>query len=195
MHGIENSACAVAFKEWAIVCEALAQGRQTIILRKGGIHEGREGFRVAHPQFWLLPTRFHASPGALVSAAEDFRDAAAALNRDDAFGVRYLAVVEEVCELTRESDALALSGLHVWADATVRERFYYKRPGLYCLLVRIYIAGQTTWIEDSPQIAGCRSWVDLPGPLPTSNLTAALDGELFAARCAEVHSRWASTRH
>ena len=34
----------IAFKEWAIICEALGAGVQSIILRKGGIHEGREGF-------------------------------------------------------------------------------------------------------------------------------------------------------
>jgi hypothetical protein len=43
--------CSIAFKEWAAVCEALAAGRQTIILRKGGIQEGREGFRVQHGEF------------------------------------------------------------------------------------------------------------------------------------------------
>ena len=32
--------CAVAFKEWAGVCDALLQGRQAIIIRKGGISEG-----------------------------------------------------------------------------------------------------------------------------------------------------------
>ena len=29
-----------AFKEWAAVCAALDSGRQTLILRKGGLHEG-----------------------------------------------------------------------------------------------------------------------------------------------------------
>ena len=31
----------IGFKEWAIVCEALGRGRQSVILRKGGIAEGR----------------------------------------------------------------------------------------------------------------------------------------------------------
>ena len=59
-----------AFKEWAVVCAALGNRRQTIILRKGGIDEGREGFRVKHKEFWLLPTRFHQAAGALVPDAE-----------------------------------------------------------------------------------------------------------------------------
>ena len=51
----------IGFKEWQVVCDALAEGRQTVILRKGGIHEGREGFSFAHERFYLFPTRFHAT--------------------------------------------------------------------------------------------------------------------------------------
>ena len=42
------------------MCKALEEGRQSLILRKGGIHEGREGFSFAHDEFVLFPTRFHA---------------------------------------------------------------------------------------------------------------------------------------
>ncbi len=54
--GIPES-CAVAFKEWADVCAALLDGRQSLILRKGGIEEGPGGFRPEHAAFWLYPTR------------------------------------------------------------------------------------------------------------------------------------------
>ena len=47
------------FKEWALVCEALGRGEQTILLRKGGIAEGREGFGFRHDEFFLFPTFFH----------------------------------------------------------------------------------------------------------------------------------------
>ena len=47
------------FKEWAVIVEALGQGEQIVILRKGGIAEGRDGFRAEHERFWLFPTRFH----------------------------------------------------------------------------------------------------------------------------------------
>ena len=48
-----------ALKEWAVVCRALETGRQSILLRKGGIDEGPHGFRMRYREFWLLPTRFH----------------------------------------------------------------------------------------------------------------------------------------
>ena len=48
-----------AFKEWEGIVEALGHGAQILILRKGGIAEGRAGFQVKHPKFWLFPTGYH----------------------------------------------------------------------------------------------------------------------------------------
>src|SRR3982751_5907895 len=52
----------IGFKEWSVVCEALGHGRQSIILRKGGVAEGREGFSFKHSKFFLFPTWFHEQP-------------------------------------------------------------------------------------------------------------------------------------
>jgi len=49
-----------AFKEWSLVCRAIGTGLTSLILRKGGIHEGRRGFHFDHDAFWLFPTSFHA---------------------------------------------------------------------------------------------------------------------------------------
>src|SRR5438270_4902540 len=48
-----------ALKEWAVICAALAEGRQAILLRKGGIAEAGGEFRVEHTRFWLYPTYVH----------------------------------------------------------------------------------------------------------------------------------------
>ena len=42
-----------------MVCDALGRGEQSIILRKGGIAEGRKGFSFRHREFFLFPTFFH----------------------------------------------------------------------------------------------------------------------------------------
>jgi len=49
----------IAFKEWAVICRALALGRQAMILRKGGIAEVGGEFRPEHERFWLYPTYLH----------------------------------------------------------------------------------------------------------------------------------------
>ena len=51
--------CQVALKEWAVTVDALAQGTQILLLRKGGIHEEGKDFRVIHPEFLLYPTYEH----------------------------------------------------------------------------------------------------------------------------------------
>src|SRR5271163_3110147 len=53
------SLMSIGFKEWTLICEALGSGAQSIILRKGGIAEGRAGFRFQHDEFFLFPTLFH----------------------------------------------------------------------------------------------------------------------------------------
>ena len=50
-----------ALKEWAVVCRALEEGRQVLLLRKGGILEYRQGFKVEHNRFMLFPTYEHQS--------------------------------------------------------------------------------------------------------------------------------------
>jgi len=179
--------CAVAFKEWAVVCAALAAGRQSIILRKGGIHEGREGFRVQHSTFWLYPTNFHQQPEHLSYDAGEFLSAAAAQQPPPGeFHLRQLAVVDQVIQLEQEAQAHALRGLHIWSDSTVRERFHYRQPGLFLLLVRVFLRETPHIIQETPKMAGCRSWVDLPQPLPTAGLKPVLSDAEFAARKASV---------
>src|SRR5687768_14259909 len=51
----------IALKEWAIVCKALEEGKQMLLLRKGGIMEYRKGFEVKHNEFLLYPTFEHQS--------------------------------------------------------------------------------------------------------------------------------------
>ena len=47
-----------ALKEWSAVVRALLDGRQRVLLRKGGIHEKR--FEVAAQEFLLFPTVAHS---------------------------------------------------------------------------------------------------------------------------------------
>jgi hypothetical protein len=49
----------VGFKEWSLVCDALGRGTQSVILRKGGIAEGRRGFSFRYREFFLFPTLIH----------------------------------------------------------------------------------------------------------------------------------------
>jgi hypothetical protein len=179
--------CSIAFKEWAAVCEALAAGRQAIILRKGGIHEGREGFRVQHERFWLYPTNFHQQAECLSpDAAEFIRRAAQSRPASGQVPIRLLADVHAVHELPTEASALRLAGEHLWSAATVRQRFAYRRPGLCLLVMRIFARSEAVLVTESAAMAGCKSWVELPEAISTDGLAAVLSDAEFAERVARI---------
>src|SRR3954465_5772349 len=61
----------VALKEWQIVCDALASGRQILLLRKGGILEAIGGFELEHREFLLFPTFVHQNCEMIKSGARE----------------------------------------------------------------------------------------------------------------------------
>lgn len=182
--------CNFAFKEWAAVCEALAAGRQTIILRKGGIHEEIQGFRIAaHRGFWLYPTNFHQLAEDLTSdAGEYINRAATAVPPPGQIRLRLFAELHWLTELTTEQAALRLADLHVWSEATVRRRFAYRHPLLFLLGVRVYSLKEHVLVPESAQLAGCKSWVTLPEPISTEGLQPVVSESEWFAMSKAVHS-------
>ena len=183
------SANNIAFKEWAAICAALGSGRQSLIIRKGGIHEGRDGFRVAHGEFWLFPSYLHEAAAALEPDAVKFLEQAeAARPAEGLLRLAHYAVATDVFEVHDERRLAHLAGQHVWSPQTVSERFHYRRPGLFVLTVRIFARERAYVIPDSPHFAGCRSWVDLPVELSTADLVSVLTDEEFDSRRQRVRA-------
>jgi hypothetical protein len=146
-------------KEWAIVCEAMGRGEQSVIVRKGGIAEGRSGFAFRHSEFFLFPTFFHEQvdkvrvDGAVVPAT-----------RAGEIEIRFCAKVIAAAHITSWETAAALEPLHILQPSVVRERFDYdEAPGLHAALVRVYRLAPGWIFPDAPRYGGCRSWVTLPG--------------------------------
>ena len=175
-----------AFKEWAVVCAALASGRQTLILRKGGIHEGREGFRVEHREFWLFPTGFHQQRDEIISEAWPLLDEVQSRGQPSGISLDLCAVVEDVHHVLDRAALSRLSGRHVWSEATVEQRFQYRTLGLFALVVRVFRRPTPFEIADSPHFAGCKSWVDLPSSLSTTGLQPVLDDTTFENQRREI---------
>src|SRR5256885_120315 len=110
----------VGFKEWALVCEALGAGRQSVLLRKGGIAEGRDGFGFRHSEFFLFPTFFHEQVVKVREPAATIPSA-----REGQIEIRYFAKLQAQREITDWTEAAALEPLHILAEPVVRERFKY----------------------------------------------------------------------
>ncbi|NJL19331.1 MAG: DUF1802 family protein [Bdellovibrionaceae bacterium] len=147
----------VGYKEWSGVCEALGAGAQTLLLRKGGIAEGKSGFAFRHPRFYLLPTLFHQQAGLLrwESGGEKERDEAGC------WLVRYEVELLQEAELRHWEEVEALSPYHVWQESVVRERFLDKGvPSIRAALVRVRKLERTWPWEEGSDLSGCRSWVE-----------------------------------
>jgi hypothetical protein len=174
-----NPICNIAFKEWAAVCEALAAGRQTIILRKGGLQDEIQGARMAaHQGFWLYPTNFHQDAASLSSDAGTCISRAAALQHPvGQVALRLFAELHFLNTLTTEESALRLREFHIWSDATIRQRFHYRQPYLFLLGVRVYAMKEPVLISETSDMAGCKSWLTLPEPISTQGLVPVLSAE------------------
>jgi hypothetical protein len=151
----------IAFKEWAIICETLGSGAQSIILRKGGIHEGRDGFSFKYPEFFLFPTLFHEQIARTSLPPSTPIPAGPACE----IGIAYLARVEWTATITSLEIALSLQPFHVWNQEVVRERFHYdEAPGLHLAFLRVCRCQPRWSFPDEPKYGGCRSWVTIPDP-------------------------------
>src|SRR5438270_7845139 len=104
-----------AFKEWAVICRALAEGRQALILRKGGVAETSGDFRLEHTRFWLFPTYTHQQRGGIKPNAVPLLEQVEA-ERPPAGVVRlsHFAEVSGVYHVHDLTSALILDHLHVW---------------------------------------------------------------------------------
>jgi hypothetical protein len=168
--------CRIAFKEWDGVCEALAGGRQSIILRKGGIDERPGGFAPEHDVFWLYPTRVHQAQQGL---KPEVSTKSVGLETPNTVAIHALCVVKRVARIDQPEGPSQLDDLHVWTADTVEKRFNYRNPGLWVLVVRVYVSDRSLTVAVTPEQAGCKSWVEFSEPLPTRGLEPAIPDESF----------------
>ncbi|MEI6606651.1 MAG: DUF1802 family protein [Verrucomicrobiota bacterium] len=156
----------IGFKEWQVICDALASGRQAILLRKGGIHEGRQGFSFAHKSFFLFPTRFHVQ-------GDQVREGSVTPLPEWQLGdpIRITHHVEALwaVTLTDWEKVAALEPFHIYSAKTVRDRFDWEGKGMnsgsiHLALVRVRQLASPWEFPYEASFGGCRSWIQLPEP-------------------------------
>ena len=158
-----------AFKEWADICDLLQRGETSLLLRKGGIHEGREGFSFKHEDFLLFPTGFHQSGSGLKLEVQSSCDSSDRLHHPVEEGnevtFRIFAKADFAQRITDKTIVDALAPHHVWAQDVVDQRYSYsEKLEADCLsvaMVRIYRLAEPWTIPYQRKFGGCRSWLDL----------------------------------
>ena len=181
----------MAFKEWAVVVEALAWGDQVLLLRKGGIHEGPGGFAPRPGPFWFIPTRFHQQRDAVTEAGlRHWPEAAAHLSDPARLTLRCLGEVTHRWRLETWGAIAALRAFHVWRDDVLQRRFDWGQPGgVHALAVRGRRLGTPVALPWVPAYDGCKSWVELDREVEPGAAESAVADADYAGRVAEMEQR------
>lgn len=179
-----------AFKEWQGICEALASGGQSIILRKGGIHEGREGFSFAEESFLLFPTRFHGQADAIRTAAPPEKPE---WQVGEEVTITHFARAEWAVTLTDWDKVAELAPHHIWTEQTIRDRYEWTGKGMpggsiHCAFVRVYKLAEPWTFSYEKKHGGCRSWLELADAAADilEGMTPVLDDATFSTCEAQL---------
>lgn len=155
-----------ALKEWGAAIHALLAGRQTVLLRKGGIHEKR--FAVGADRFLLFPTWAHTHAESTRPAFHDLLAAGDADATADHVTIRAAATVVSAIPVARPEAVGELERFHLWTtDAVRRHRVDFRpRHQLTALVVDVVALPAPAVLPRIAAYAGCVSWLDLDLPLP-----------------------------
>jgi hypothetical protein len=163
----------IGFKEWSLICDALGGGEQSVILRKGGIAEGRGGFSFRYREYFLFPTFFHEQIGKVRNAPAELPTPKSEIE------ISFFAKVERAVCIRSLEMAKALAPLHVLTPEVVQERFGYKGEGLNAAFVRVFRLELPWCFPNEKRFGGCRSWVELPEP-PRLTMRPVMDDAAHA---------------
>ncbi|MCZ6779284.1 MAG: DUF1802 family protein [Acidobacteria bacterium] len=165
-----------AMKEWACIVQALREGVQTVVLRKGGIEEEGDSFELKRDEFFLFPTYEHQTLEALAPRYQRFYSAPPE-DRSNLSMDTYAQVVETHA-LRRASHLEPFSHLHILSHDYLQERFLAKPDDpMWLFVLRAYRMGQPLSIPNETAYDGCRSWVTLKQEIPTASAQPVLSDE------------------
>jgi len=149
-------------KEWATVVKALEQGKQTVILRKGGILETASGFNIESKKFFLFPTWEHQETKHVKPEFHNFLNDVLGKKPNEGYN-KISSYSEVLYEKDIESNEIInqLSSFHVWSDSYIQERRNWmpEKPMKVVFLRTVKIPEFNLPLE--PEFSGCKSWVEL----------------------------------
>ena len=179
-----NSDSVTALKEWASVVEALKDGRQILMLRKGGLADVGKSFSVKESEFFLYPNVTHQEEKHIRP------DQRASIERDPLDKTVHIdtyAVVERALDVKELAPLHRLGEYHIWEPSFIDMRFNYKPQNpLWLLLTRAYRLPKTIRLHETDAYRGCKSWVPLMTRLSTAGATPVLTDAEFVTKVAGV---------
>ena len=178
----------LALKEWAVAIKALGEGKQVLILRKGGVHKDDKEFRVVHPEFLLYPTYEHQNSELIKYDFAD--DLAETLAEDDVPGLLTLSFWCTVTDKFEVSEQEALDGIapyHIWTTDYANKRLHWRpKQPLTVALLRVYELQQPQALPVLEHYGGCKSWVELGQDVPLGVMTPVLNDEEYEEKAGVI---------
>ena len=149
-------------KEWSAAVHALVDGRQTVLLRKGGIHEKR--FDLSAQGFLLFPTVAHSHAERVRPEHRDVLRVSGADSTADAVVLRAAAKVVAAVEVAHPQRLAEIEPMHIWTAESVRaDRLDFRpRRRLTVLVVQAFPLVRPVTLARTPEYGGCTSGVRLP---------------------------------
>lgn len=182
----------VALKEWAAAVKALSEGKQIMVLRKGGIAEETRDFQLVSPRFYLLPAYEHQRAELL---KEPYRDSveetiAQWKERPDTVRISAFAEVAEDIEIRDQETLDKIREFHIWTDVFAEERLKWKRTKpLHLLLLRVYLLEEPADIPMREAYGGCKSWVTVEDALKGPASKPVLEEDEFQAQIVQIKAK------
>ena len=178
----------IAFKEWAVTVNALAQGRQVLLMRKGGIHEVTKDFRVAHPEFLLYPTYEHQNADLLKASSQSlFEETLTNSIPTDTITFSNWAQVTETIKVVELEKVQELSNHHIWTNQYTESRLRWKpMVPLSIMLLRVFKLEEPVTIPWIKEYAGCTSWVEIMPKINLGQLTPAMNDRDYQNTVASI---------
>lgn len=185
-----------ALKEWAAAVNALEQGKTIILLRKGGIKEEGNRFKVAHNQVLLYPTYEHQQPHLLKTEYAPEVTPVTSGWHPQTIRIGSWAEITDIFLVSEESAVAALLPYHIWNEQFVCDRLRWKpRQSLFILLLRTYRLPQPQFIPYRPEYGGCRSWIDLTKSISIEGLVPVLDDTAYSEQVSQIRNLLATSKH
>jgi hypothetical protein len=176
-----------ALKEWAVAVKALEEGREVLILRKGGIHEKR--FPLEHREFLLYPTYDHQRQELLKAPFHaDLREVLVMRCPPGLVRITAWAKATDVWEVSRAETLAALSRHFMWTDDYAAERLRWRpTQPLRVAALRVYRLAEPRIIPVRDAYGGCLSWLELADELSLAGLQPALDAAAYERLVQPIH--------
>ena len=180
--------CQMALKEWAVTVQAMAQGDQVLLLRKGGIHEDSKDFRVIHREFLFYPTYLHQKEELLQPAHQPaLRKMLEQPQHNDRITFSHWAKAEEVLEISDQEKVDDLEAHYIWTTAYAQSRLHWKPMlPLSVLLLRVYKLEQPVTVPYLPEYGGCTSWVEVLSDVSLGKMEPVLEDSEFQRRVDDI---------